>query len=54
MYSTRVNKRPADRDVSMQAHSVPHGPMPPFMNSLAAWKPTKIRKRKEGETKERA
>jgi hypothetical protein len=39
MYGMRFNGRPADRDVSIQAHSVPHGPMPPFMDSLAAWQP---------------
>ena len=29
------------------------GPTPPLINSLTAWQPNKVRKRKEGEQKER-
>ena len=34
--STRFNERPADRDASMQPHSVPPAPTSPFITSLAA------------------
>ena len=37
MYSTRFNGKPADRVVSIQSHTVPHGPMSPFITSLTSW-----------------
>jgi hypothetical protein len=53
MYITRFNGRPADREASVQAHSVPRVPTPPFITSLTAWHPNNIRRRKEREKKER-
>jgi hypothetical protein len=54
MYSMRFNGRPTDRNVSIQDHSVPHGPTSPFITSFTSCLSNKIRKHKEGETKEGA
>ena len=41
MYITRFNGRPADREASVQAHSVPRVPTPPFITSPGTLFPRK-------------
>jgi hypothetical protein len=50
MYSTRFNGGSDHGDTPTHPAL---GPTPPLINSLTAWQPNKVRKRKEGEKKER-
>ena len=49
MYSVRID----GRSVHGGTLTRPALAMPPLINSLTAWQPNKVRKRKEGEKKER-
>jgi len=53
MYSTRINGRSADSDVSAEDNSAPRGPMPPLIASLQPWQPNNIRRPKVKKERDR-